>query len=186
MFKAILFASVLCVATGCSKKEDKGAAPAADPKGAGGEAVKPTAEAPKPAAAPGKYTCDTILSKAIRDKFFAGHKIENIDFPVAHSGKCKITTPDGKVDFELSAACAPFMKNAKDQSIEASKKQFPDFKEVPGAGDITIVKEISAEVPNLMFTGYNKGSFCMASGTIPKAMDTTAFLTEWLASLPTS
>lgn len=182
MLKSILFATVV-VATGCSKKDDKGAAPA------GGEAAKPAAGEPaKPAAtaaAPaGKATCDTILSKAIRDKYFAGYTIENVDFPVKHAGKCKLTAPDGK-SFDLDAACESFMKNAKDQSIEALKKQFPDYKEIPGAGDIAIVRDMGHDLGLVQFTAYNKGSFCQTGSSLPASIDAAAFLTEWLASLPT-
>lgn len=186
MLKSILFATVV-VATGCSKKEDKGAAPAGGEaaKPAGGEAAKPGAAPAAPAAEQGKATCDTILSKAIRDKYFAGYTIENVDFPVKHAGKCKLTAPDGKT-FELDAACASFMKNAKEQMIEALKKQFPDYKEVPGAGDIAIARDMGHDLGLTQFTAYSKGSFCQAGSSLPASIDTAAFLTEWLASLPTS
>jgi hypothetical protein len=173
--------SALLFAGACSKKDDNKAA------GTTGAAPAAPAGAPAAAATPAdqKFTCDTILSKALRDKYFAGHTVENIDFPVKHNGKCKIVTPDGK-DFELSAACAPFMKNAKDATVEGLKKQFTDMKEVPGAGDVALARDISPDLPFVQFTAYNKGSFCMASGTLPKSIDTNAFLTEWLASLPAS
>jgi hypothetical protein len=184
MNKIVLFTTLITL-TACSKKKDDAPAPADKPTtGAPAAPQAPATGAPAAPAADGKFTCDTILSKAVRDKYFANHKIENVDFPVKHSGKCKVTTADGK-DFEINAACAPFMKNAKDQTVEVMKKQFPETKELPNAGELTLVMDIG-DTGLVSFTSYNKGSFCMANGTLPKAMATSEFFTEWLASLPTS
>jgi hypothetical protein len=182
MFKAFLFSTFL-ITSACSKKDNTAGAPADKP--ASGEAAKPAGDMAKPAApaAGGKATCDTILKKEIRDKYFANHKIEDVEFPVKHAGKCKLTTPDGKT-FELNAACESFMKNAKDASIEGLKKQFAEMKELAGVGDAALAMEIDG-ADMRTFTAYNKGSFCQVNGTVPKAVDVSAFLNDWLASLPT-
>jgi hypothetical protein len=181
MNNAVLFTALITF-TACSTKKDDAPAPADKPTtGAPAAPQAPATGAATPA--DGQLTCDTILPKALRDKYFANHKIENVDFPVKHSGKCKVTTPDGK-DFELNAACAPFMKNAKDQTVDVMKKQFPETKEVPNTGDVTLVMDVG-DTGLVSFTAYNKGSFCMANGTLPKTVP-NEFLVDWLASLPTS
>lgn len=165
----------------CSKKDDKGGA--ANEKATPGIPSLAAGDMAK-SGGDGKFTCDTILSKALRDKYFANHKIENIEFPVKHAGKCKVTPPNG-LDFEIGAACASFMKNSKDLTVEGLKKQFPDMKEVPGAGDVTLGQEIKG-ADMMQLIGWNKGSFCQADATLPKTIDAAAFMTEWLASLPSS
>src|SRR5687767_7264173 len=184
MHKTILFSAVMLTAA-CSKKDDKGAA---NEKPTTGDTAKPAGTATpagdtaKPAAE-GKYTCDTVLKKEIRDKYFANHKIENIEFPVKHAGKCKITTPDGSMDFEIGAACASFMGNARTLTIDGIKKQFPQAKDL-AVGDGGFVMPVGDD--EVSFTVWSKGSFCQLDGSVPKTLDLNAFLNDWLATMPTS
>jgi hypothetical protein len=179
MVKTLLFSAAL-FSIACSKKENKSEAPAAGEKPAAGEPAKVGGAAAP--AAPAALTCETALPEAVRTKHLSAYKVELITNPTPQAATCKLIAADGSYN-EFMAACNEYMKKGKDLTIDGLKKQFPDMKDVPGAGDAAVAHTISTG--DVQFTAYNSGSFCQLSGIVPKGVDAPALLTDWLAALPT-
>jgi hypothetical protein len=179
MVKTLLFSAALFTAA-CSKKENKSEAPPAGEKPAAGEPAKPAGGAAAPAA--GAMTCDTAIPESIRTKYLPGHKVELITNPAKHAATCKVITPDGTTN-EFMVACADFMKNGKQLTIDGLKKQFPDMKDIEGAGDGAVGHTIPTG--EFQFTGYSSGAFCQVNGMVPKGVDAPAMIKDLLAAMPT-
>jgi hypothetical protein len=181
MLKTVLFA-VLLTFTACKKKEDKAAAPAPSDKPAATDTAKPAEPPPAAPAAATKLDCDKILSKDLRDKYFANMEIKDEPAPMPEIGKCSIEpgTSGAKSGGSVQAICNDAQKVNRDQILKAMLDADKQAKPIDGVPQ-SMIKELPSAT---QVTAYDQDSNCNVSVTLPKGIDAVAFTKDWLAALP--
>jgi hypothetical protein len=177
MTKTVLFAALIALGA-CSDKPGTTEKPTGT--AASTPASKPAPEARVAAPVADQLTCEKIASKELLDKYFPGATVANIPHPVPFSAQCQVTQAD-KTKVDLNAQCHDNVKSAKAPTIEGLKKNFANMKELPGVGDPVLVQPIADLT---QFSGWDNDSNCSIAGMLPKSVDASAFLKDWLAQLP--
>lgn len=136
------------------------------------------AAAPTTAAPPGALTCDRVLSKELRAKYFASATIKSIPQPIAQAAECKVAMGDDEVT--IAVTCHDNMAASMAMSIESLKKNL-HAKDLLGVGRGAVTVDMGA---NVHVTAWDTDSNCSISAGVPTAIDPASFANDLLASLP--
>ena len=209
MFKAVALAALL-IASACAKKTDN----PAPPPGGSGATPSPTAGTtpsegtpvtPTPAAAAvAPLNCDTIVSKEMREKYFAGATFKGRPQAVPTSGECEINTADAMASItvdcqqanvdhleatlktikggtaSLPAGAGSAVPEGYKVNAEAMKTKNKELPPGVGRGGFT---DASHSI-GTMVTVWDDDSNCMAIMLVPPKIDAIAFTKDLLANLP--
>ena len=186
MSKALTLVAVVLLSS-CGKKKDDAPAPGSGTPAPTGSAPAPTGSAPAPtgsapAAAAAKLDCDSVFAKALREKHFAGAKIEDKKQAVDFEGRCGIEGADYTAD--ITVTCNDVVSANMAETLKLTKEGSKDMTDLVGVGKGGVTAPLATI--GTQATAWDDDSNCMVMVMITgsKKADTIAITKDLLATLP--